>query len=217
MARKAEFFDPGIVKKMGSCASSSQLSLPDFNQCMQSLFAPEVEAATDTTLKEWSIPMPSVESLSGVREVPFKVTSDVTFLDVPNANESITQLWPLDYTILRAFSSKPTFLGSGQDPEKYVDLNPWEFEELKPEITQRVRNKIYADEKLRSTYQDLRNFTVLQRLFRVALETDAWKQFPLEKLVDLARTTADSYEYIPTQRWENPLHGSLKPDFISGQ
>jgi len=181
---------------------------------MQSSFDYEVSSATDATLKEWSIPPPNIASLSGVRETPFKVTSDLKFLLIEKASGP-TELWPLDYTILRAFSSTPAFLTNGKDPAKYVDLNPWEFDELKQEIAQGVWNKINADANLRLMYQDLRDFTVLQRLFRVALETDAWKQFPIEKLADLTRATADSHKYVPTQRWENPLHGSLKPDFFS--
>src|SRR5207247_2629154 len=140
--------------KIGTCANNAR-SPRDFNQCMQSSFDYEVSAATDAILKEWAIPPPKIESLSGVRETPFTVTSDLNFLRIENASGP-SQLWPLDYTILRAFSSTPAFLTNGKDPAKYVDLNPWEFDELKPEITRRVWNKINADANLRLMYQDLK-------------------------------------------------------------
>ncbi|HYJ89245.1 MAG TPA: hypothetical protein VEW46_24480 [Pyrinomonadaceae bacterium] len=143
--------------------------------------------------------------------MPFSVTSDLSSVFVAPDAAQATRLWPLDFMILRAFSSRPEFLTNGQDPDTYADRNPWQFGELRGEIATKVSNKIDSDARIKAFYQDLRDFTLLQRLFRVVLENEVWKQFPIEKLVDLTKATAGSYEYVPTARWDNPSRGSLRP------
>jgi len=51
--------------------------------------------------------------------------------------------------------------------------------------------------------QRLKDFTVLQRLFRLAFNGQLGEEFPVEKLVDLARQTHTPGPPCPTPRWLN--------------
>ncbi len=60
----------------------------------------------------------------------------------------------------------------------------------------------------RGIFEDMREFAVLQRLFRVALEGGLGQYFPIDKLPVLAEQTAGSVKYHRTLRW-NARSGSL--------
>jgi hypothetical protein len=210
LARKPEFFEPALVQNMKTCAYSAAVA--NFSHCIVSTVSEELPSITKEKIKDWVVWPPSLHTLSGVRERSFSVTSDLSWLNPEAGNQPHAQLWPLDYTILQSFSSSPKFMNGGEDPAKYSDRNPWEFDELKPLIEEKVWRRIDSDPQLRSTYQDLREFTVLQRLFRIALDDSSWKNFPIEKLVGLTNATAQYYRYEPTNRWESRRQLTVRPN-----
>ena len=211
LAYKKEFYDQEFVEEIKYCADREK-DLIDFNSCIQDVTIYAMKEATPEKIKRWSAPPPSIQPLSGVRETSFTVDSDLNFLK-PSTTSG--QLWPLDFTILHAFSSRPEFLPAGENADAYADRNPWQFFELNDEIASRVWQKIDSDLRSKSSYQDLRDFTVLQRLFRFALDGNVWSEFPIGKLVDLTRATAESYEFVPTARWNHPEYGSRKPELFA--
>ena len=211
LAFKKEFFDQDFVKDIKDCAETGG-NLVNFNSCVEGVTRTAMTVATDDKITKWLTSPPDVESLSGVRETPFTVDADLYFLKPPTGQA--VQLWPLDFMIIRAFSSSPEFLPAGQDPATYADRNPWQFGELRTEIASKVWQRIDSDSRIKTSYQDLRDFTVLQRLFRLALEGDAWSEFPIEKLVTLTESTAGSYVFVPTARWHHSKYGSRKPELF---
>ncbi|MDT5063349.1 MAG: hypothetical protein QOH63_3808 [Acidobacteriota bacterium] len=112
-----------------------------------------------------------------------------------------------------AFPLSPAFLPQGEDPAVYTDQNPWDFPELKEAIAQDVLAGLQAKPAQKAIFTKLREFTILQRLFRVALEGKLGERFPVEKLIGLTEATSGSVVYTRTPRW-TPRSGMLELSFF---
>jgi hypothetical protein len=111
---------------------------------------------------------------------------------------------PLEFTLQVAFRSRPAFSQSGEGETATYDKSPWIVANSGEKIEQLLEKRIERDQNARDVLFRMRQFTIVQRLFRSALLGNLGTEFPLEKMVSLAAaTTAD--DYAATPRWSERL------------
>ena len=157
--------------------------------------------------------MPEITHVSSIRERAFEPTlADCFVVDGAKLPSMV------DYLIQITFETLPYFLkDEPPDPEDkaarealaaYNDPKPWEF----PALAGRVRDLVQAslDNKPemaedRQAMATLSEFTILQRLFRLALGGHLGRDFPIEILAELHREVAPAAPTAPvrTLRWDS--------------
>jgi hypothetical protein len=198
--RKPEFFDPSLVKTLKSCQDGS---LNKFEQCVLDTYQSSRAAreVKDDELRRWMIEPTSIEPWSGVRERAYSVDNDLSFLKPPTGSSPQDRVWPFDFIVQVAFTSAAINLPEKQQ-EVYVDRRPVEFDQIQGRIEELVSAGI--DRKgFRPQFKDLQDFTILQRLFRAALDGNLGPQFPVMKLAQLTGATAGKAPYFHTRRWNS--------------
>lgn len=198
------YFEPRLVEYMGQCAVTTSAPIERFANCIAEKTKNDLHAYFGGS--RWQEPPSDFQIWSGVRERPYQLDSDLKFLERPAADS----LWPFDFMLQTAFVS------NRDDSEEELDADPWEFPLLKDEIQSAVA-KGGAQTQHREILNDLREFAVLQRLFRVALSGNLGSNFPVTKLAHLAQDLEvpekPSSDYR-TMRW-NVRPGLLELQFAS--
>lgn len=135
--------------------------------------------------------------------------------DPASAEGSAGRVWPFDF-VLQLVPRSPAYFA---DPflawwspenvaiEAYIDRSPWVFDAfsaaLTAEISRRSADRAAGTEA--ASLSAMRDFAVLQRLFRAALDQRFGPSFPIEALLELdaALETAlpPDIGATPTQRW----------------
>jgi hypothetical protein len=161
--------------------------------------------AWKTLDSRWLSSPPDFEIWSGVRERDFD-TNPANFL----AADGTAMPMPFDFMLQVAFTSPPPF-GDAEDSEAYADTEPWEFPELREMIQTTVAKNIESDQRAKSILEDSTEFTMLQRLFRMALDRQLGENFPVEKLFELEQTLSARAPQTRTRtlRWHSSLRGDL--------
>jgi len=197
IAAKPNYYNSEVVRQLASCMRSSNGSYWTF-QSLLSQKNVDVERIEDILKVE-------TEEWSGVREMPYSVDSELSFLR-PAAGQN-ANLFPMDF--IRQIVYVPTsFSDEDISADEAVDENPWEFPGLQRThvIEELVWKGIASDVADRKVFERMRDFTKLQRLFRVVLSGQLGYDFPVEKLQDLALTTRSAVQEIETPTWNyNPL------------
>lgn len=206
---------------MNACRQN--LSLDDFAGCLLPVFAAERSSAIDGRL-DWLAPTPTDQIWSGVRELPYSITPDFEFLRAAG-----DPLSPFTFMVQVAIDS-PAFFVEGAEPwyaednaavDEYVDPDePWEFTELSPTLNQTIANGIAASQERTSVFDDMREFALLQRFFRVALDGRLGPGFPMDELLNIDEATASAVDRSnPTLRWnvrpgliEQSFYGEIEVD-----
>lgn len=209
-ARKPEFFDRRLVAQIRECAASSK-DAAAFGACIGAGSPSEMPKDSQAQAKLFT--RAEFEPWSGVRERKFRLTEDLAFLRPAGKDGLDGTLWPLDFIIQIAFTSPVVEPPKGQSADEYVDENPLEFREIQPKIAQQVWAGIQRG-KLEPMFEDLRNFTILQRLFRQVLAGRMGADFPLEKLGSLTRATAGSVPYSHTRRWNGSFVNRVRAEML---
>jgi len=206
-SRKPAFFDRSLIDAMESCKNGD---VDRFKGCLHEKFAgdPALKNVDVNVLDRWLASRASFEPWSGVRERQYRVTSDLSFLSAPSGDSLDDELWPFDFIVQIAFTSAPINLPDSEQ-DQYVDKTPIEFDEIKPQIHQLVEQGITRD-GMQPMFQDLRNFTILERMFRTALTGRLGEHFPLYKLATLTSATAGEVPYFHTARWNGSTPGRLR-------
>ncbi len=183
--------------------------MPALKQCLEGRNSGG--ATLNSESSHWYYPPPEFQIWSGVRELPYTVDGDLRFLQPPPEEAT----WPLQFMLQVAFTSEPGFLADEKGAENYVDQDPWEFPELKEFIGLSVMKGITQNPQDAKIFAEVREFTVLQRLFRAALDGKLGPNFPTEKLIDLTKVAQQqsAYQAVRTPRW-NHRPGSLEFRFI---
>ena len=145
---------------------------------------------------------------SGVRERKFRTSSDLAFLRAPRGEGVNDRLWPFDFIVQIAFTSPPVNLPE-REQDKYADTHPIEFVEIQPKIAELVAAGIDRD-GFGDAFADLRAFTMLQRVFRLALRGSLGPEFPLEQLGRLTAATAGGIPYFHTSRWNGSMTAQIQ-------
>jgi hypothetical protein len=176
---KPDYFDQGLVTIAGRCLTSSN-NADAFRQCVAK--AP-LDQDYILSLK-WAYSPPSLFSESGAREQTYSLTPDLEFLDLKRARRTT---WPFSFIVQVTFETPGLFAG---DPEKDFDEHPFEYPALKIWFDRKVTSGIAAIKEpgfdAPRVMTDMREFTVLQRLFRLAFGGKLGDQFPLEALIQLS-------------------------------
>src|SRR5262249_56804004 len=131
---------------------------------------------------------------SGVREGPFVLDKKLLFLT--GANRINDPLWPFDFMI-QAVPQPLT-----DDGVEIRDAwEPWRFPTIDGLIKEAVAKGVATDPNARAVLATMRDFTILQRLFRLALAGELGLSFPLEELVKLQQATAAFVRIERSERW----------------
>jgi len=200
LRRKPEFFEPSLIKTMKSCRKDN---LANFESCVLETYRDSrfVREFKKEYLRTWSYEPASIEPWSGVRERDYQIGNDLGFLQPPGDATVAGQLWPFDFMVQIAFTSPAVNLPEKQQ-EVYVDRQPVEFTQIQDKIERLVDDGINRDH-FASQFKDLRDFAVLQRLFRAALNGNLGEKFPTLKLAQLTKDTANATPYFHTHRWNS--------------
>jgi hypothetical protein len=163
-------------------------------------------------LRRWTMPVPKIAHVSGIRERSFAPTLAECFVT------DGAELPPMvEYLIQITFDTLPYFL-KGEPPDfedkaahdtlaAYDDPKPWEF----PSISGRVRDLVQSSLKNNPQMAEdrqaivlLSEFTLLQRLFRLGLGGHLGRDFPVEALAELHLAVAPITPPVPvrTLRWD---------------
>jgi hypothetical protein len=195
---KPDYFEQRLVETAGRCLTSGG-DAEAFRKCVAA--APLDRNYTDSL--EWALPPPFLFSESGVREQAYTLGPDLEFLDL---NRPRAATWPFSFIIQVTFETPPSF---ARDREKSFDEHPFEYPALKSWIDQRVTLGIAttraANFDAPRVMKDMREFTVLQRLFRLAFEGKLGDQFPFEALVGLSKVQPrKAIAAVRTPVWNYP-------------
>ena len=179
LAAKRAHFDPELVRAVAGCATEAE-SMEDFETCIGPA---SVRSARPS--RAWLRRAPEFVIWSGVRERAYTLDPDFRFLEISDQNTS-----PLEFMLQVAFVD-----------EEEDDLVPWEFPALKPTIQRVVEAGARSSAGHLDVLETARQFAVLQRLVRVALDGALGDQFPSQRLVELAQETAEDVPAARTLRW----------------
>jgi hypothetical protein len=143
---------------------------------------------------------------SGVRELPYSLDPELTFLQrSANAGDP---LWPLDFIV----QAVPISL-TDTPLEIPDDLEPWTFPAMRAELRKMVELSVSHDPASQRTLDEMQQFTVLQRLFRLALNGNLGLEFPLHKLIDMQKATQPFVRVQRQERW-NVNHSAPREEFV---
>jgi hypothetical protein len=195
------YFDAELVRDMEVCAKRSYDSGDIFGKCVQGeVRGRGVSSVPKETMIKWLGRPVDTAPRSIAEEMPFEVDAGLNFLRPGDSTQTTAQLWPFEFRYEIAFPADAPFLPDTQKTGDY--RTPWEYSELRGLIVEKVAGGVGGDAKTRELFRRVRDFTLLQRLFRVSLDGGLGDQFPIEKLVGLARATAGGDRGQATPRWE---------------
>lgn len=169
---KPEFYDGKLVKQLIACADA-QSTVDGLGNCLRT-------QATGHTADALMKRLPEFQIWSGVREVPYSIDSKLDFLR-PSGSAS-RELWPFDFVLQTAFT-RQGLIGD----QEVVDMQPWEFPLVHDRLVADVVQLLRTNAQRRTVLAVMRDFTVVQRLFRAALAGQLGEDFPLQKLGNLSR------------------------------
>jgi hypothetical protein len=189
-------FPIASYREMGfdlSSADALVTCLRDASDSAQALSGCRSQLGPDPTRHSYSVD-------SGVRELPYVI--DAKFDFVTGAANEGNPLWPIEF-IIQAVPQTT----SGEDAEVPEGRDPWQFPAIAAEIQGVVLAGIRRDSGAREVFRNARDFVVLQRLFRAALDGYLGEAFPLESLVKLSADTRAAVKVLRHERWNRS--GSL--------
>ena len=184
---KKEFFDPDLVQAVLK-AGRDVTTLKEFGARIRGQEIPLTKLFDALASRP-----PQFTVWSGVRERSFRLKPEEFFFaeDVPLPD-------PIDFMLQIAFTSAPRT--SDQD---FADTEPWEFPHIRSLIQQTVTARIAEDEQARAIYESAREFTLLQRFFRLGFAGALGDAFPVEEMGNLARALRQQAPpaVVRTYRW----------------
>lgn len=186
LREKTDFYDPEIIR-----AIANYRPIIDFSKYLSTVLDDPMRR-DDVS---WLESPPETTEWSGVRERPYRIDRSLSFLET----EGKDSLWPLRFMVQRVFVSEPVFVSNSST---YAGDDPWEFESVMLPLREKIQEYCTGDQELANVIDDMREFAILQRLFRVALEGRFGDRFPLGKLASLNLDTRSFVEDGPrTLRW----------------
>ncbi|MCA1619555.1 MAG: hypothetical protein LC795_09655 [Acidobacteria bacterium] len=195
------YFDQALVGDIKRCASQHRDHLPAVHRCLSETFSLNARYADDDTMHGWRKASPRLAWRSIAEELPYQADAGLSFLGHAESAAPAEHLWPLQFRYEIAFPSNAPYKKDSDTTDAFRE--PWEFAGLRGHIAEKVWGGVEADPELRSLYKRVRDFTVLQRLFRTSLGGGLGLRFPVEKLSALARATAGSLPSANTPRWDD--------------
>ncbi len=182
---KKEFFDSTLISVIQSNAwkgrAPEEFGRAIYEDSQRKMRRASInEGSLKTQIEQWIQPPPSFELWSGVREKNFSSNpAEILMLD------GAATIMPFDFMLQVAFTSPPAF-GESAQSESYNDSQPWEFPSIGAFIQNRVLTEIPKNAKSRAILEDVSEFALLQRMFRMAFDGHLGMDFPVEKLLLLS-------------------------------
>jgi hypothetical protein len=179
---KTDYFDQALVSDIIRCYAGTSAA-GDFRSCIQSTPHP----ADYVRSMAWAVLPPQSTPESGVRERSYRVDRELSFLNLNAPGRDM--LWPFDFVLELTFESPRSFSkdDKGSDREEI----PFEFPRIHTWLNEQVMVGVLSEASsldALQTLRDAREFTVLQRFFRLALDGDLGDRFPLEALKEIGMT-----------------------------
>ena len=177
---KTDYFEESLVKTVGRCLPTARdvaVTSP--------MHRDHASGADIWRVGKMGHPTTGFFSESGVRELSYDIDPELSFLDLSRAKRSTT--WPFAFILQVTFESRRFF---SNDRDSGFDEKPFEYPAIQPWIDKRVAEGAASRSAMFDaprTIKDLREFAVLQRLFRLALDGKIGTRFPHETLVSLNR------------------------------
>jgi hypothetical protein len=210
LASKPAWFDSGLVRRIHDAASSG--SVAGWQAQLAVTFASDVKALDSEDkakqlIATWFDQPAEFQLWSGVREQTWSADASFAFARAPDGDE----LWPFQFMLQAAFTTPPKFGGSD------VDESPFEFDNVASDIQRAVALGIHSPQGEAAGHPvvvaHMREFVVLQRIFRLAFAGQLGSRFPLERLAALAADVRPLRARLATPRW-NPRPGALERVFL---
>nr|WP_321981840.1 hypothetical protein [uncultured Cohaesibacter sp.] len=202
IAERPAYFDKQIVSAMNICRA--QAASTNYEECVAAQTTKNLSTIVPGQF-EWLAPTPSFQTWSGVRERPYDVDGNLSFLDTGSQD-----LGPLRFMVQVALSSPAYFADPEQawfeednsERDTYTDPKPWELTGI-----EKLLNAYISDELLKAqpeyarVLKEMQDFILLQRLFRVTLDGALSSTFPLAELEKI---------YVATQPFVNTNAKTLR-------
>jgi len=200
---KKEFFDQELVKVLAGVPNGTSLEkISEFirskaRKQLDEIVREKNDEKTKNLLKKWQTPPPDFTYMNGVRERNF--SADINQIFVSEGREIPM---PFDFLTEITFTTPPAFIDESK-AENYNDVQPWEFPLLRDKIQTTVMEEIKKDTGAQEILNDACEFTMLQRLFRMALNGQLGENFPVERMIELSNALAENApdNYYRTLRW----------------
>lgn len=197
---KHDYFDRTLVSTITGCLPQAR-DAAGLRQCVATAQRDEAYVRSYA----WALPPPTFFPESGVRERPYSLDRELSFLDLSRQRDD--PAWPFDFMLQVTFESPRYFAPERQSVT--FDEAPFEFpalhEWIHREVTQGIRAGAFPALDAARILADMREFTVLQRFFRLALAGRLGEHFPVERLVKLGRVEPRGpLVPIRTLRWNSP-------------
>lgn len=189
MKSKPKYFNQSVVRLIKTCVEKSNGHFFMFKHYIR-------QNDIDSSLE--SLILCETELWSGVRELPYKVDKELSFLR-PQGTKN-TSFFPLSF--IRQITYNPISEDNSLNEDT---IEPWEFPRLKASgtIERMVWNGVQSNISDRAVLRRMQSFSLVQRLFRVILNGDLGKSFPVEKLAVLAKETQNNIKVLPTPTWNS--------------
>ena len=203
VSERTDFFDRRLVEHVRICANDSDQN-KEFVLCIRKEVKNSLNQYKNDQL-DWAAPPPKVARVSGVRESSYKLESDLWFSEAQK-DEGV---WPFRFVVQILFASPPWFEERNQswfdhsygDRAAATEILPWNID-FGGRLNHAVRAEIDSNEEKKRVFEKFKQFVLMQRIFRVALQGALGHEFPTEKLIVLARATAiNPKDLEPTTRW----------------
>lgn len=198
----AELFDQKLVGELRAYAGKSLKELQQYLaekslSGIRDAYELGGLGAVEGLVTSWLMPPPQSEIVSGVRDGAYSVDAELSALKLPPRAEPLKDLAPLTFVVQMAFADD-----SRRDVEP--SSRPWRFgketDQIVPVLQAWLDTPSNADG--RAVFEDMREFTVLQRLFRLAFSGGLGASFPIEQLESLADVVRDATASAATPRWD---------------
>lgn len=134
-----------------------------------------------------------------VIERGYQLTPDLSFLDISRPPADLLE--PFQFTAQATFTTQPNFAGSDDEPYFMIHQD----RPIDEAVAQAIRQGRLDNVEPIRILSDMREFTALQRFFRLALDGDLGQDFPLQRLVELqAAGSPSATPASSTPEWEVP-------------
>ena len=173
---EAKAFEPHLLELAKRCRAEADES--SFNKCVR-------QGAAGTDWSSRLPPVPRVAFVSQIFEPEYVPDPELSFIK-GEANPDST--WPLKFTVQMTVNDT-----------EHVTVP--QFSENRESESTAIVLKGIRDHEQSASLKDLRDFTRIQRLFRVAFAGGLGPAFPLEKFIELADVTRSYRLECPTPRW----------------
>lgn len=178
-------YKPIVKRVMKNCVNSAKGEIDAYGKCVESISSKRINSKSK--LAEWFEPISELSVVSGVRDKSYTIDSKLQFLTGGSDSQS-ESTWPLSFLIQNAA------------PEGNESVLPWDYSSLTQGIQNSIIKLTEENPVAQEVMSNVRDFSVLQRMFRLAFSGDFGAKFPIEKLISMS-IEFHVDDYVATPDW----------------